>query len=365
MVVLLAAAYSAVADGRAENFGLFLHVSRTLRALFTEMFEARGLELPDMAMDVLLSRLAPVSPSPKASEHIALVAAMLNDYSNIFARHLEYRLATDANNHLEITGGTGSGKSSCALTIANWLSEIEPAKLEAYVNFDLAELPDRLRGKKARETVIQDEFIQVTGEGANTTKALFMNLEDTLRGSGVNLFVLSPRRQEHGTMQATLEAVLWNRAERYTLFLVWIEGRPCGVVAVPWCNESLWRAYSEFKRRNVGRSLSGAFQDRMWAVRNAMRFFANENLVDYLQTVNKGKAFKKTDFEAAIVLFSAEMQTVSQRGLTASFMLGMVANYKRSSKKFYKWFGVEPNDGLRILAGKASAIAEADGEASE
>ncbi|MEA3200982.1 MAG: hypothetical protein QOE90_2410 [Thermoplasmata archaeon] len=345
---ILSAAYNQIADKPAENWALWQGVRRKLTAVLTERWRASGLRTARMYHDALMSRVAPLEPSRKPGEHVALVHALLTDYNDPFAEHCEYRHDNDGNVHLEITGHTGMAKSSCAISIADWLSPIEPARLRDHVNFDLSELHKRLKGKRARETVIQDEYLALSGEGARTDQARFANLEDTLRASGVNLFVLSPRRQDHATMQARLEALAWNRAQRWTGFLVWVEDTPLGMLSVPWCRPELWAEYKAFKAANTDRTLSGAFRDERHIARTGLQVLDDERVIRYLtQIVAKPK---KATIEEALTHFCPMMLSATQKGQVADFIWFAATELNRFGAEFEWFFGLPPNDGLRAVA---------------
>lgn len=344
----LQAAYSRVAEDPVGNLGVWLKVRHQVLDYVRACFTSAGLENAPMYEDALWDRVAPYRPARDDEEHIALVAALLTDYGQRFADHCEYRHRTDGNVHVAWEGHTGSGKSSCAIAVADWMHEIEPDRLNEYVNFDINELPKRLEGKVARETVIQDEFVAVAGDGARTQQMLFMNLEDTLRASGVNLFVCSPRQHDHGTMQCRMEAVGWNRAGQWTAFLCWVEGRPHGLVAVPWCREPLYAAYKKFKDRNVKRTLSGQFKDLAAGIRQAVRLLDEPNVQWWLLDVI-GRP-KKGDFEDAIRLSSGQMMTVSERSFIAEMMYAACKAYDKIGDELEDRFGVPPTDGLRRIA---------------
>lgn len=344
----LALAYHAVGQGRDENYVLWRGARQAVRDAAVLNLNTRSLEAAPLYADALMRRLAPTIPSPKPTEHLAYVEAFFTDYNERFALHCEYRLATAGNVHLEITGKTGFGKSSGALAIADWLDTIPPEDVEQHVNFDLGELPTRLRGKRPRQTVIQDEFIAVSGEGANTTRMLFTNLEDTLRGSQVNLFVLSPRRQEHGTMQAVLEAVVWNPTERYTVFMVWVDDQPHGIISVPWANDPLWKTYSIFKARNVQRTMTAQFNDVTKHMRTAVRLLDEPRVQWWLCDVIAKP--KKGDFEDAIRLGSGQMMTVTERSFVAEMMYAAARAYDKVGGRLEEQFGVTPTEGLKRVA---------------
>lgn len=365
LVLILQGAYKHIAENKADNIVAWATARKSIRDAFASRMRLLGLEPSPMDEDVFYHRLAPEHWCADASAHIAFVRAVFTDYTDRFWRHIEHRLGHEANVHYEWIGGTGTGKSSCAITVADWMQPIEPDHLLDHVNFDLGELQDKLKTKRPRETVIQDEFLQQSGEGARTVSSLFANIEDTLRASQVSLFTCSPRRHEHATMQAQLEALFYNSQRRFTVFLVWKNDHPLGVVAIPWCRDELYAAYKRFKDRNVARSLSGAFQDRDWTIRNACRAFEDPNFVDWMVTLHKGKQWTKTDFYRAIGIFRSESMAGSQRETLAAFMVEMVHAYKRAEPKFRKWFGVDPPAGLRTLAGKASQVENDEDEEND
>lgn len=344
----LQAAYSRVAEDPVGNLGVWLKVRESIRDYLHRKLRSVGLESAPMYEDAIMDRIAPYRPQHDDEAHVALVAALLTDYGPRFAEHIEYRHANHGNVHLEITGKTGTAKSSCAISIADWIRPIDPEKLIDHVNFDLNELPKRLEKKQPRETVIQDEFISVAGDGARTQQMLFANLEDTLRASGVNLFVLSPRRHEHATMQAVLEAVAWNPSGRWTAFLVYVDGKPRGLVPVPWCRSELWEPYSAFKKRNIQRTLSGQFKDLAAGIRQGVRLLDEPNVQWWLLDVI-GRP-KKGDFEDAIRLSSGHMMTVSERGFIAEMMYAACKAYDKIGDELEERFGVPPTEGLKKVA---------------
>lgn len=345
---LLSAAYNQVADRPAENWALWQGVRRKLTAVVTERWRASGLKTARMYMDAFLTRVAPLEPSRRPGEHVALVHALLTDYNAAFVEHCDYRHENDGNVHLEITGHTGMAKSSCAIAIADWLSPIEPARLREHVNFDLSELHKRLKGKQPRQTVIQDEYLALSGEGARTDQSRFANLEDTLRASQVNLFVLSPRRQDHATMQARLEAVAWNRRARWTAFLVWAEDTPLGILSVPWCRPELWDEYKKFKAQNTDRTLSGAFRDERHIARTGLQVLEDERVIRYLTRIVAKP--KKAQIDEAVTHFCPMMLTKAQKDQVVDFIWFAATELNRFGDEFSWFFGFQPNDGLRAVA---------------
>lgn len=316
-------------------------------------FARAGLEIAPLNWDALRRRISP-DDTRHPADHIAIIRALYTDYGRTFSEHIQYRLLSDGNVHIEITGPTGLGKSSCAISIADWIWPIQAGELLRHVNFDLDELTDKLPKLSRGQSVIQDEVLELTGEGAATARAKLKNVEDTIRKRGVNLITCSPREHDFATMQIELEAVAWNRTAKWSLFLAWVQGKPMGVVPIPWCRSELWSEYDAFKEANLERSLSGAFQDRKWLTRKCLKFFADENLVDYLDSMPKGRQFTRSDFDRAIGAFRGDSMATVQRQKVAAMMFEMVVAYKRNAHKFEKWWGVQPNAGLARLARRQS-----------
>lgn len=320
---------------------------------FFQRLNDAGLDMAPLHSDALLARMTP-DDKTTVGEHVGLMRALLTDYGPRLSQHIKYRLLTDGNVHIEITGPTGLGKSSCAISIADWIWPIRPDELLRHVNFDLDELTDKLPRLLRGQSVIQDEVLELTGEGSATARAKLKNVEDTIRKKGVNLITCSPREHDFATMQLELEALAWNRTAKWTLFLAYVGGKPAGVVPIPWCRPELWAVYDEFKAGNVERSLSGAFQDRKWLTRKCMRFFADPDLVDYLDSMPKGRQFTRTDFDRAIGAFRGDAMASVQRQKVAAMMFEMVTSYKRNAHKFERWWGLRPNEGLAKLARRQS-----------
>jgi hypothetical protein len=364
LTMALNIAYRGLSQVRAENYALWVRAIKMAETTVKQWFQAVGLEAPPFHEDSFARRIAPLTPVADHAKHVALVNAVMTDYSARFAEQFAYRLRTSANVHLEITGPTGMAKSSCAISIADWCKRIEPGTLLRHMNFDLPELADRFADKEPGDSVIQDEFLEQTGEGAVNAQKMFMNVEDTLRASQIHFIVCSPRKREHATMQATLEAVAWNRRAKWTAFLVWMNGEPHGLLPVPWCRADLWAEYSAFKARNVDRTKNAAFRDRQHTARTAMRLFEDEWILDHLINVVTSKKKKRADFEEAIELYRGDMMTTAQRTRIAGFMFNAARGFHRIEATFEARFGVPINDGLRAVA-EAMRVKTRDEEAEE
>jgi hypothetical protein len=176
------------------------------------------------------------------------------------------------------------------------------------------------------------------------------NLEDTLRASQRNLIVASPGKREHSTMQVDLECIAWHTARRFSLFLVWVEGVPMGVLALPWCSPAHYAEYAPWKLGNVGRTLAGQFKDNEQTAKAVMALFEDARFVEYLWSIaNKPKM---GDFNDAITLFYPAMLTQAQVERMAKVAHSQCYSYQRLSDKFEFLFGVKPNAGFRKIAAK-------------
>lgn len=344
----LRAAYMKIMNEKVGNLLMWdTAMDAVLNALRTK-FARVGLTAPSLFTDTLRDKLVLMLPSENANEHMRLVRALLTDYSAQISDHIRTRMATNGNVHFSFSGPTGMGKSSGALALADWIKPLQPDTLVEHISIDIAELPKKLRNKTPGDTVIQDEYVQGAGEGASTARNLFANLEDTLRASQVNLFVLSPRKQEHGTMQAEFELLQWNWDRKFSLFMVWHEGLPRGVVALPWARDELWNAYSPWKEANVERTLRAQFKDPAYKAKTAMDAFENSKVVEYL-TLGDAKP-KLKHFHTALVDFQAQMLSGEQAKGIAAWMHDRCYDFDRTRDNFVSLFGVTPNKGFQEVA---------------
>lgn len=351
LVNMLAAAYSEILEAKQENFGVWVAMMKRLQRRLEGMWKEVGLEAPPWNRDALLARLVPPYPERDPVSHIRLVRAFLTNYGGTCAEHIRYRMEHEGNVHVEFTGFTGSAKSSAAIRLMDWIKPIRRGRLGEHLSADLSELPKKLMTKQRGESVTQDEFPKLAGEGAVTIRAMFDNIEDTIRASGVNLFAISPRRQDHATMQCRLEAVLANWDKKFTVFLVSVEETALGLWAIPWAPDDLWAPeYKPWKFDMVKRALAGQFKDNAYLVKMAMRVFENERFVQYFESATNKP--KKGDFSAAVELFAPQMMTHAQVDKVVSLMFMLATNYERLAPRCSEWFGVEPNEGLKRVAAK-------------
>lgn len=347
---MLSAAYSKILSNAEENFGMWEAVRRSVIAVVRKRFQADGWTAPPFNAVSLWERIDRPVPAIDREDHVRLVRALMTNNQRLLLEHIDYRMANEGNVHLQFSGPTGMAKSSCAISLMDWIKPLDAAKLLDHLAFDASEIPKKLRPMTRGDTLLMDEYLQLQGEGSRTVKAMIENMEDTLRGTGVCLFICSPRSNEHGTMQAELELVLWNPGRKASLFVVWIDGRPHGVVALPWAPAPLWAAYKPFKDANLERTKAGQFRDTLFVAKMAMASFDDPKVIEYL--VAGANKPKKGDFTAAVRFFQGQSVSAAQQDAVASMMFDWSYSIDRVREKFEWMFGVAINEGLRKVAAK-------------
>src|ERR1041385_4566194 len=356
----LAAGASAILANNMANFQLWTGIQRELVSQIRREDEALGLEAPPLTWDALWKRVEKSVSPQDLQAYLWLVQAFLTDYGPRFFQHVAYRMATGGNVHASCRGPTGSGKSSCMIALMDWIRPIEAGQLVNHLAFDIHEIPTKLRRLGPGDTLLLDELVGSSGEGARTNQMLLANLEDTLRASQRNLIIATPAGTDHATMQVDLECIAWNRKRRFSLFLVWVDGVPMGVVALPWCKEAHYAEYSPWKLENVQRTLSGQFNDNEQTAKAVMGLFEDPRFVEYL-FIGANK-LKMADLNTGIVLFAPGMRTQAQVERMAKFGYDQLYAVQRMEQeygpgdgfaaKFEFFFGVRPNPGFLKIASK-------------
>lgn len=362
-VEALAAAASAIAADNAANFEVWTGVQAEFVAGLRRQYEACGLEAPPFGWDAFWMRVEQPVPGSDVLAYIRLVRALMTDYGDRFCQHVVYRMATNGNVHVSCRGPTGSGKSSCMISLMDWIKPIQPGNLVNHLAFDIHEIPGKLRKLSAGDTLLLDELVGSSGEGSRTNQVLLANLEDTLRASQRNLIIATPGGNDHATMQVDLECIAWNRERKFSVFLVWVDGLPMGVIALPWCDAALYAAYSPWKDNNVQRTLSGQFKDNEQTAKAVMELFEDQRFVEYL-FIGANK-LKMGDINTGIVLFYQGMLTQGQVERMAKFAYDQLYAVQRMEQEYGKgegfaakfefFFGVRPNKGFLKIATKCYA----------
>lgn len=343
-------AYGSVGETGAENWGIWeLHIGQVVDEL-REAYRAAGWCAPRGFWDSFWFRVDLPRPSADGTAHMRLIEALTVDYGEAFEEHILDRINTEGNVLLAIRGFTGSAKSSCAGSIADWLQPIPPEGLLDHYCVDVNRLPAAIKGRPRGWWQILDELLRTAGDGSTTLAKMLHNVEDNIRKSGVCLIVTTPDGHDHATMQFELEAIFSNPKEKKTLFLVWIKGQPHGVIAIPWMRKELYEKYEPWKDGNVARSLAGYFNDNTETARLAVQLFENPKLVRHLSGIaNKPK---RADIHNAIRWYHPGMLSTAQTDAVTDFTYGALYAFERMAPYFEDDFGVKPNQGMAKIAEK-------------
>lgn len=354
LMIILDAAYREVMDEKWERLGMWDFAMHSIRDAFQETLARHGYESAPLYFDDFLERLGPIAPIDQV-QHMRLVRACFTDCTQRVQQHINYRVDNEGNVLVVFQGVTGSGKSSAAIGLADWMSRIPRGELRKYVNYDRSDLAARLKNKKAGELVVQDEMPQTAGQGARTEAMFWENILDQLRASGVSVAVCTPGGYEHSTVQIVFDAVAWNKKTKHTLFLVWVNGKPIGLTAMPWMAEDLYEPeYKPWKKENLDRVLSGLFRDNTWYARTAVRFFRDPRVVRFL--VEAKEKPKKPDIKAALMVYNATMMSGDQSDTLIDWIFTVVTGWDRLGPHFKEDFGIEPSAGLVAVGEKCTKL---------
>jgi len=346
LVTYLDAAYRQVLDEKWHRLGMWHWTMAQVRKVVHGSWQRHGFELAPLYEMAFLDRIAPPAPINQV-EHMRLVSAYMTDVTKTVQDHIRYRIQNEGNVHFEFIGRTGSGKSSCALTVADWMSPIRDDQVLDHINYDFGQIGRKLGRLQRGQTLVQDELLALAGDGARTTQMMIQNMLDTLRQSGVSLFLCAPETREMNTVQAGFEAIAWNTKDKRTLFLVHVDGKPVGVTSIPWVRFQLWQPYSAWKEENVRRSQQGEFKETAQLAGLANRQYENERLVKYLLTKKRPKP---RDFQRALKMFNPEMMTEATREALGEFMAETASSFTTLEKDYQEVFGVKPSEGLKRVA---------------
>lgn len=346
----LNAAYMKVAESRGENFVLAVGVMEKLGEHIRAFWDERGYKAPKAFYDYFYQRVMPVTLPDDRQAYIGLMAALVTDWGPNLIQHIRERLSEEGNFFGQVMGWTGSGKSSCALNLLDGISTIDPERFEDHVAIDLEDAPAKLQGKKPGQGIVLDEELELTGEGSTTSRKTFSNIENTLRASGVNMLICSPQAKEHDASQFVLEAILWNRAKRRTLFVAWVMGVPLGYVIIPWMRDELYAKYKPWKQKNVERTLRAQFRKENALFEMMHDIFGHDGFVTVLHSYHK---INKTQLKAMIAAFFGHRAWVKTlRDQLADFTHDQLTVYHKLGDKYTKVWGGDPHPNFVRIAKK-------------
>lgn len=309
--------------------------------------------------------------TPFIAQQNRLILAHKRDLTEQLHVHITERRKYAGNVVLEFGGPTGYGKSSSMLGLMerhNGLRDIVLADgvdgLRRHMSIDLAELPSKLEGLTGGQAIAIDEQLRLYGEGAETNTKMLQNIEDTLRGTQIDLFFASPgRRDNHDASQGYLEAysaspvTLRNGqpGSKSTRFLYWysLAGQdlmPLGYVDLPWCSAEVFEAYSTIKRENLDRTRRAQFTNA--AALN----------VEIIKRIVEHPAFQarlkhnlrptKGDMEKYVGLYAGTSINTGQQKALAGELEEMLNVIRDSPPDFATIWGFEPTEAMLKLAGR-------------
>lgn len=262
-----------------EHTGLYAELSDTVDALMGNAF-TDGYQCPPLFELYHRERAQLYSDKPWLSEAVRLSLAMQRDITHLLHAQVQERRRYGGNVVLEFAGPTGFGKSSCMLALMerhNGLTDhVRREGVEAIrkrLSIDLQDLPHKLEFLSAGDAIAMDEQLHLVGEGANTAMKIMCNLEDTLRGTMIDIYYASPgTRENHDASQGILQAISVSptklrfgaEGKRGTKFLYSLglggsEAIPLGIVNLPWASAEVYAAYSIIKNENLERTKKNQF----------------------------------------------------------------------------------------------------------
>lgn len=299
-------------------------------------------------------------------------AALARNVTPLIHKQIEERRRYGGNVVLEFAGPTGFGKSSSMLGLMehhNRLADIVDAggveALRRHISIDLQELPGKLEQLQAGDAIAMDEQLHLVGEGSETAVKTLRNLEDTLRGTQIDLHFASPgKRDNHDASQGYLEAVSMSpvtqrdgkpgkKATRFLYFLGLggYDPIPLGFVDLPWCGAKVFDAYSVIKKENLERTRRAQFTN------------ATASNADVIRRVFDHPAFQarlrhnlrptKTDMRRYVRLYAGTSLSMAETDAIASEMEEMLNVLRDDKDEFTQIWNFEPTESMLKLVGRA------------
>ncbi len=163
-----------------------------------------------------------------------------------------------SNATIEIRGPTGSGKSSAAMTIAEWLG-LRPHHVHQAVSFYprpwMRSIIRSWRQIKANQdaprVVVLDEETASIGEGSRTKEQLVQNQEARLRQTGISMIFCAANKEGPRIRDVTIEMIGTNAEKKLLLGLYFQGNEPIGLVYLPFCDPETWSLYTPLKEANL------------------------------------------------------------------------------------------------------------------
>lgn len=351
-----------------EYQGIFAELSDTLMRLMDNSFSREYQAFPLHEL-YHRERVHVYSEKPWLDEAIRYALAHQKDITDILHAHVEERRRYGGNVVLEFVGPTGSGKSSCMLGLMEHhnklLDKIQAngtSALKARLSIDLQELPGKLEKLTAGDAVCMDEQLHLAGEGANTALKMMRNLEDTLRGTMIDIYFASPgTRTGHDASQGVLEAVAWSPPTlrdgtpglARTKFIVWLglnghDAIPLGFVDLPWASPEVFAAYKPIKDENLERTKRGQFHTTGEASDEIIkRVFENPALLERLKIRARPT---KADWVRYLQRYAPTM-SIAERQFLAAELEEMLLCLRDEPDRFARIWGWEATPNMLRVAG--------------
>ncbi|MBI2078909.1 MAG: hypothetical protein HYT80_11165 [Euryarchaeota archaeon] len=322
-----------VGDNSQENWVIMFTMMGRWPDNLIAYHEEGGFTAPRLDLLHWKSTIRPAAVPQDWEAYMALVVAYGTDATAELQRHIEDRYGAEANFFALITGFTGSGKSSCAVTLMRFIRHLSkrplaPDDVKKFVAFDQAQLGPILQRCVRGDVVILDEELRTSGEGSRTRAMTALNVENTLRATGVSMIICSPEVSEHVAAQIELRAFLYNRETKRTKFMMYKKGVPIGYVDLAWCLPQDYAVYKAIKQGNLARTLRMQFQpDDLLYEAIMERMFTNPRFCGFIDKLNK---VKKNLLLAAVSNMSSRLQlTETQQKKAVDLCIAMMEVYPR------------------------------------
>ena len=198
LVANLARAYAEVDADSKKNFNHWHRAQLALVQALEAQLGQLGVHGPPWAtIHLLRGRLELPGMSEEPLEHLRLWRAMFTDASDLFWSHWPYRDMHGGNTHLDISGGTGLGKSSeggaIVVEVGNALGGgVPPQDLLKHMGIHASDKADKLPLLSAGDVFQDDDETEVAGEGAATTQKAERNTAGMLRFSQISKIRIAP-----------------------------------------------------------------------------------------------------------------------------------------------------------------------------
>lgn len=340
-----------------EYSGVLRELRRTTHEICNSVFEQS--QAPPLFELYWRERCSFYAEKPWIEERARLNLALQRDITEYLHEQVDYRAMYEGNVCLEFSGPTGFGKSSTMLGFAERHNKLGDhvrshgsQALRDRIAIDIGELPRMLPNLEARDAIMLDEQLLLVGENAKTHLALLRNMEETLRGTMIDLHYASPTTRDHATSQGVLVAISNSPAHHTdgtkgrlsTTYLYYLaldgEPLPLGTVTLPWCSPEVFRAYKDFKMENLERTKRMQFHS-ITAVTEATleKLFEDERLA---ARVRAKRSLNKSDWARYIRAYGHSM-SIAEVENTASELDEMVSIIKSGEDRYFrKIWGFDP-----------------------